>query len=428
VRGKILGRKYIRAWKDIAWRLGLERRGRERRKTFGQSMRALAVDSKMRHSTDAEREGLLGMSVFSRSDNAARKEPKLQADSVRQMDKSHASQTKRRSLDTKSRNSEKHSVEEGPSQQPHPKASLTNGSTTRPFRVSKSHHKRSKTLGSLSDMGQPRHGSSARAEALPRASPSRTESYLSSSTLAKARQLVPSGRLDTTQTDYFRLKALGIDPVTMSPSTMSASSKPKKRAREDESDMVLKKAPRLTPPRTKKSSTTDSRRQSLALDASRCPPGQTCSESSQANANDEDEQLFAQLRSVREAMSESISWFQDERAKSELSRGSSGEEAGDVSRVRTFVSTPSRTEQRLARTGGHGFATKEVVVPKRSVREEGKRPDYGYAAVKLEGKASAPQGFAALGGGGDRSVFAGRAGDRSALRAQGNSVEDAIEL
>lgn len=280
-------------------------------------------------------------------------------------------------------------------------------------------------------MGQPRPGSSARAEALPRASPSRTESFLSSSTLAKARQLVPSGRLDTTQTDYFRLKALGIDPVTMSPSTMSASPKPRKRAREDETDMALKKAPRLTPPRDKTSSTTDTRRQSVALDASRGPPpDQTPLTSSQANVNDEDEQLFAQLRSVRQAMSESISWFQDERAKSELSRGSSGEEAGEVGRVRAFVSTPSRTEQRLARTGGHGFATKEVVVPRRSAREEGKRPDYGYAAVKLEGRASVPQGFAALGGGGggDRGVFVARAGEREVLQAQGNSVEDAIEL
>lgn len=376
----------------------------------------LAEDSKMRRSTEAEREGLLGLSVFGRNDNAGREETRVGTKAMRQPDRSHASQTKRRSSDSKLRNSEK-------------RAALTNGSTTRPFKVSKNHHERSKTLGSISDMGQPRHGSSARAEALPRASPRRIESLLSSSTLAKAGQFVPSGRLDTTQTDYFRLKAMGIDPVTMSPAPPSASSNQRKRVREDENDTVLKKAPRLTPPRTKTSSTTDSKRQSVTLDPSQSPPGQTALKSSKANLNDEDEQLFAQMRSVREAMSESITWFQDERAKSELSKGSSGEEVGEMNNTRTFISTPSRTEQRLARTGGHGFATKKVVVKRHSVKE-GKKPDQRYPPAKSEGKASAPpQGFAALGGGSaDRFVNTGRAGARPALQAQGSSVEDAIEL
>jgi len=387
----------------------------------------LAEDAKMRHSTEAERERLLGLSVYGRNDNAGREVTRIGTKSMRQPDKSHASQTKRRSIDTKLRNNEKCPLEEGPLQQHHPNAALTNGSTTRPFKVSKSHHKRSKTLGSISDVGQPRHGSSARAEALLRASPRRTESLLSSSTIAKARQFVPSGRLDTTQTDYFRLKAMGIDPVTMSPSPTSASSNQRKRVREDENDTVLKKAPRLTPPRTRTSSTTDSRRQSVTLNPSQSPPNQTPLKSSKANMNDEDEQLFAQMRSVREAMSESITWFQDERAKSELSKGSSAEEAGEMNNTRTFISTPSRTEQRLARTGGHGLATKEVVVKRSSVKE-GKKPDRSYAPAKSEGRPSTPQGFAALGGSHDRFMNTGGAGARPALQAQGSSVEDAIEL
>ena len=387
-------------------------------------MRNLAADSKKRQSTNLEREGFLGLSVFGRNDNAGREGTTTETRSMPPPDKSPAGQKKRRSLDTRPRNSENPSVDEGLLQQDHPKANLTNGSTTRPFKVSKSQHKRSKTLGSIGDTGHPRHGFSSRSESLLGSSQNTTESFLTSSTLAKARQLVSCGRLDTTQTDYFRLKALGIDPVTMAPLAMSASPIQRKRVREEESETTLNKAPRLTPPKNKTSSTMDSSRRSVG--GGHSPPDRTPSKSSTANSNDEDEELFAQMKSVREAMSESITWFQDERAKSELSRSSSGNEAGETDKARTFISTPSRTEQRLARTGGHGLATKEVVW-RTSVRK-GKKPDYGFSHLKSESEANAPQGFAALGDSGDSPIFTGRAGAASALQAQGNSVEDAIEL
>lgn len=402
-------------------------------------MRSLAEDSKKRQSTHAESEGLLGLSVFGRSGDAEGDKKGSKRKSMQPPDEAHTSRTKRRSLDTKPRKSENHSVDESQLQQHQSKASLTNGSTTRPFKISKSHHKRSKTMGSTSDIGPPRHSSSSPAESLLRASQHPTESFLRSSTLARARQLVPSGRLDTTQTDYFRLKALGINPVTMSPSSMSASPTQRKRVREDDSDTALKKAPRLTPPKTKMSSTTDPRPRSATLDAAHHPSDRLPSQPSQATTNDDDEQLFAQMRRVREAMSESIAWFQDERAKSELGNGSSGADegaAGEASAAtRTFVSTPSRTELRLARTGGHGLATREVVDRRSSVRD-GKRADRGFPSARSEGKASGPQGFAALDGGGDGNgngngglfVGEGKGGATPALRALGNSVEDAIEL
>lgn len=397
-------------------------------------MRSLAEDSKKRKSTSAESEGLLGLSVFGRSDGAEGERKGNKRKSMQPPDEAHTSRTKRRSLDTKDRKSENHSVVESQLQEHPPKASPTNGSTTRPLKVSKSHHKRSKTIGSTSDIGPSRHGSSSRADALLRASQRPTESFLRSSTLAKARQLVPSGRLDTTQTDYFRLKALGINPVTMSPSTMSASPPQRKRVREDDSDTALKKAPRLTPPKTKMSPTTDPRPRSATLDARHNPSDRPRSKPSNATTTDEDEQLFAQMRSVRQAMSESITWFQDERAKSELSSGADEGEASESSAAtRTFVSTPSRTELRLARTGGHGLATKEVASRRSSVRD-GKRTDRGFPSARSEGKASGLQGFAALGGGGDGNGNGGlfvREGERAAtpaLRALGNSVEDAIEL
>lgn len=389
-------------------------------------MQSLAVDSKRRRSTDVESERLLISTGVGRNDTPPREKTRIEVRSMLPPEKPQASQPKRKSLGDEPGKKRDVRVEEGSLQQRQEEVLLTHDSTRRSVKASKGHHKRSKTLDNVSDMSEPRRGSSSNTES-PLGSSSRTSgSILNSSILSKVRQLVPIGRMDTTQTSYFRLKAMGIDPTTMSPSGIPASQARRKRARDDESEARLKKTPRLTPPENESSSRADLSGPSLARVNGHSSPEQQTRKPFTASVNDEDEQLFAQMRGVREAMSESISWFQDERAKSELSRSSSGEEAGKRVRARTFTSSRSRMEQRFARTGGHGLATKEVV--KRSSTSEGKKPELGGLLDDAGAKRIVRRGFATISAEGGSFTSTRGIATGAASPAQGTSLEDAIEL
>lgn len=337
-------------------------------------------------------------------------------------EKPRASQSKRKSLDSARGTKRGPSVEEGSPQQRGHQSNLINGSTTRSAKTSAGHHKRSKTVGSVSDMSKPRHGSSSNSESLSRSPSPALRNNLSPT---KARQPIPNVGMDTTHTSYFRLKAMGIDPVTMSPSKMPANKVRRKRARHEENEVASTKTPRLTPPEKEPSSSTDSRPSLTNVNGQSRSESQT-RRSHTSSVNDEDEQLFAQMRSVREAMSESINWFQGERAKSEFSRSTSHDETFVSAGARVFVSTPSRTEQRLARTGGHGLAAKAVV--KKGSTSEGKKPMNKNCFGDTEGKGGVRQGFAAFDDEEDNAESTRGIPARPALATKGHSIEDAIEL
>lgn len=233
--------------------------------------------------------------------------------------------------------------------------------------------------------------------------------------MAKARHLLAGVPTDTTRTDYFRLKAMGIDPDT--PSVPATG---KKRTRM-EFEVEAKEALKLSPA---------DRTNSTSLAKSHSPhiTGQASLPDSTARqvANDPDEELLAQMRRVREAMSESIDWFQEERAKSELSRSSSESctETAKEKRLREWAPTPSRTEQRLAITGGHGLIPKDFGVSRNS-----RQPSEDRATIRSEG--SQPQGFVAMTMGFNPIARGGFVGSRECSQdfvAKGSSVEDAIEL
>lgn len=163
------------------------------------------------------------------------------------------------------------------------------------------------------------------------------------------------GKTDTTQTDYFRLKALGIDPDT--PRVPLISKKPARIDRDNRNE----KHPRR--------SLEEGRQETPAKHA---PPAHTSSGStkeipkrgkpSTEADEDSDEALFARLRKVRDAMSDSITWFQSEREKSERASSAGTEvslvESPAQKKLREFKTTPSRTEQRLRSTGAHGLLPK----------------------------------------------------------------------
>lgn len=284
----------------------------------------------------------------------------------------------------------------------------TDASSSRIKKSSQAHHKRSSTAGDAGTLYRSWKTASSNSLSFPVAS----RSVMSESTMAKARHLLAGIPTDTTRTDYFRLKAMGIDPDT--PSVPATSNK---RTRM-EFELDAKKALKSSPADRRKFS-------SLAKSDSPHMTGQTSLPDSKARhaVDDPDEELLAQMRRVREAMSESINWFQEERSKSELSRSSSESrtETAKEKRLREWAPTPSRTEQRLAITGGHGLIPKDFGVSRNS-----RQPSEERAKIRSEG--CQPQGFAAMAMPIARGGFGGSRGSNQDFVAKGASVEDAIEL
>jgi len=163
------------------------------------------------------------------------------------------------------------------------------------------------------------------------------------------------GKIDTTNTDYFRLKALGLDPDT--PVVPLTS---KKRVRGVD-NMRSEKRSKQSPDQDfiKVQSSKPAVTQVYQHNDVQTTPR---SKSTSPDEGDSDEALFARLRKVRDAMSDSISWFLSERTRSERPNSGGHEaslnESPAQKRLSEFHKTPSRTEQRLRTTGAHGLLPK----------------------------------------------------------------------
>ena len=154
-------------------------------------------------------------------------------------------------------------------------------------------HKRSKTLAT-STMSAPPHTHSRRAVQKQPNSPRCGDSSLLGDTLKRqAQRFAAQVKLDTTRTDYFTLKALGVDPDT------PVVPKTRKRTR-------LSREEDMSPP-------AKSKRISLG------PSDLQISKSGADPDSGDDEALFASIRTVRETLAESTSWFQTERQSLERS-------------------------------------------------------------------------------------------------------------
>lgn len=175
--------------------------------------------------------------------------------------------------------------------------------------------------------------------------------------MKQARRLAPNAKSDTTRTDYFRLKALGIDPDTpVVPLT-------KKRTRNEvdvnRAGKAIKSSPQPPP----------------SSNATETPAAQTPTQKPSTSfkpADDDDEALFASLRSVREALAESEQWMQSERqsierqstertATPQTNASSVDNETPAQRRLREIQErghTPSRTEVRLRAMGDKALLPK----------------------------------------------------------------------
>ena len=154
-------------------------------------------------------------------------------------------------------------------------------------------------------------------------------SLLGDTLMRQAHRLAPDARADTTHTNYFALKAMGIDPDTpLVPETRKRS-----RIPDEGNETPLAKTKRLSSARE----------------------GTTISKSGSTPPAGDDEALFASIRTVRETLAESTSWFQSERQS--LERSMTPQSQVSLSRAETPAErrlrelkergpTPTRTEIR----------------------------------------------------------------------------------
>ena len=309
------------------------------------------------------------------------------------------------------------------------------------------HSKRSRTIGDSIMSAPPHPMTRTPYKSRMDASKVKDGSLLSDILIRQARRLAPNLRSDTTRTDYFQLKALGIDPDTpVVPST-------KKRTRDE---MEIDGAESIRGTASSNPFHSRSPRLSVPQPATQAQPS-----SAQASAPaDDDEELFAQIRSVREALAESEQWCRSERQSLEKSMTPQPETSTPntetpaqrrLREIRERGRTPSRTEVRLRAMGD------KALLPKGFWDGEGMGMSLGPKA-NAKGKERAsplpprkpreqvtatgpPRGFAALEGlvgRGQSNGFVGRplphAADQrrqlvaEAQRHAGSSAEDAIEL
>ncbi len=205
-------------------------------------------------------------------------------------------------------------------------------------------------------------------------------------------------KIDYTRTDYFRLKALGVDPDTpIFPDTKSSLER-RRRRQEGFSHVTPRKRASTMSSVKVRTSDWDGATPSINLQAPiNITPTKTSIPVSRENSSvaigrliDDDEDFLRQIREVRAAMSEDTEWFrtqaaqiQSEVEQEELKRSASQKSSmhsndtamaglnGGLSRVNGYGYAPSipqsgsqlslsRTEQRIRATGAHGLATKPV--------------------------------------------------------------------
>ena len=270
-------------------------------------------------------------------------------------------------------------------------------------RRTKIHHNRSQTVGGSIMSAPPRPMTRTPYKSRMDVSKVKDGSLLSDILMKQARRLAPNARSDTTRTDYFQLKALGIDPDTP---VVPLTKKPTRNEKEiDGAD---------TPTRTTLPNPRPN--QSTRLSASQ-PAPQTHSNSAQASGSaDNDEELFAQIRSVREALAESEQWCRSERQSLEKSMTPQPETPPPPNKetpaqrrlreIRERGPTPSRTEIRLRAMGDKallpkGFWDGEGMGMSMAGKGKGKGKEKEQATSlpplrQREQLGAAPRGFAAL--------------------------------
>lgn len=215
-------------------------------------------------------------------------------------------------------------------------------------------------------------------------------------------------RLDQTQTDYFRLKAIGIDPETPLIPDTAASLAAKQHREAEHHEQALKRiktrpSSAIDRSRTSTPASPVSEKRAPSLPRS-MPVLQLSSQSQKPNTPVEEDAFLKSLREAREAMSSDANWFKaqacelekeiEQREDFRRSQGSNSSR-DDSFAVSTngfarslsgyeYVppdlksgQTLSRTEERIRRTGARGLANKPIG----GTPTSSPRPDYAAVAM-----------------------------------------------
>lgn len=388
-RHELLSRKYFKRWNSIYWRKKLNRNATSRRQSLAQSIRR---ESQRRTRGDAELEAIL---------EAQKQKVRIQAEQLRrsqedpnpQVPVSEVGQRPKSLLLAGRKRKSLHGDELHP---------ITNGNGGR--KVAKRHaHRRSKTMDGLRSISKA--NSPAQVDAAP-ASPRMKSSTLSGVSILQDRnassiplQFTRGRKTDSTHTDYFRLKALGIDPDTpIFPDTKNSLDRKRRRQEELSQPTPKKRASTLSSPNAHKSdqhelSSTSQTQASRSITApeTSLPDPRTTQQESKDDLLEDDDEFLRQIREIQAAMSEDTEWFQrhaaliekgveqQEEFRESLSQRSSTNSSAvatpnsktGLARVNGYDYAPftsrsgsqfslSRTEKRIRVTGARGLATKSV--------------------------------------------------------------------
>lgn len=423
----LLSKKYVKRWKTNAWNLGLIRRGKERRRNLARSMQTLA------RSTQQKQKGLES-SPFSIAPKSTPPLPKHPEQTETMLPPSSQPQ-KRQSLPAAMSHGKVHDPETPRSNKRKRVEPDLNDERVTLLRPKHQGHKRSSTVGE-SIMSAPPHRLSR--------TPYRSRidvsqfgdgSLLSESSIKQGRRLTPSTKSDSTRTDYFRLKSLGIDPDT--PVVPLTKKRVRTDSEVDETSRTSLHRPASSLTMTAASPSGHSGTRQNKLLASN-PQSQNS-----FKPDDDDEAFFASIRAVRETLADSTSWFQTERETIERSMTPQPsttppkkETAAErrLREIRERGHTPSRSEIRLRAMGDKALLPKgfwdgegmgRSLIGKGKGKGKERLPDHTVAR-------STGMGFAALGKQMLPSGLAnghGREADTKEDEGKaGASVDDAIEL
>lgn len=255
-----------------------------------------------------------------------------------------------------------------------------NGNNIDLLRQTTKGHKRSRTTGAgaSSNPSTPVQ-SVAPPSTIARSSTSRShqESIFSGKSML-SRSNASAQKVDTTVTDYFRLKALGIDPETPLVPHTKESLALKQRREEEERRVFIEKTKR--------------RHGSIPVPTSPPPPPAAETQTIPAMTNPKasptrvaivEDDFLREMRRAREELAQQTQWFKEQTAELEKemereeelrkslpsSRGSVPASTNGLARAQGYDYLPaeanptlplSRTEMRIRTTGAHGLATKPL--------------------------------------------------------------------
>jgi hypothetical protein len=373
IRQRIIVRKFANLWRQRAWQQSLNRRAKNRRQKFAETMKA---EEARKQRNDEELEEIL---------KAAQESMRLQREIEESTRTPQKTSVKTNSAEMVKVAGQKRKSFSGQDLKAD-RLPSSNGSVT------ESAHKRSKTMSSslsaVSTAGRTPPVSTFRLSAsrppphvsiFSRSAKDRAASNSDSRASRPAQK-----KLDTTRTDYFRLKAMGIDPDTPFVPDTKQGVEARRRMEEAERQAILARARR----RHRNSSSRQSSPTSMPppeiprLDAPTASPTTTTPRPIDPIAEDD---FLKQIREARKLMAEETEWLktqstvlEKEIEQEEEFRQSQSSRNGDASSPYSSSGLPksngyeylpadttpgarlSRTEVRIRRTGAHGLATKPL--------------------------------------------------------------------